>query len=96
VAYEIRVVFQTMEAYQNAVDRLYAAFGVGLPPPQEVPSGASGERAEHVFAAPEAPDANVERAEHGSAAPEAPDVEIAEEPDPPPDGYGFVVEDRTR
>lgn len=31
MAYEIRVVFQTIEAYQSAVDRLYAAFGVGLP-----------------------------------------------------------------
>jgi hypothetical protein len=29
--YEIRVVFQTIEAYQSAVDRLYAVFGVDLP-----------------------------------------------------------------
>ncbi len=29
--YEIRVVFQTEEAYQSAVDRLYAVFGAALP-----------------------------------------------------------------
>ncbi len=30
MAYEIRVVFQSLEAYQSAVERLYTAFGVGV------------------------------------------------------------------
>jgi hypothetical protein len=29
--YEIRVVFQSIDAYRSAVDRLYQAFGVDLP-----------------------------------------------------------------
>jgi hypothetical protein len=29
--YEIRVVFQSIDAYKSAVDRLYQAFGVDLP-----------------------------------------------------------------
>ena len=36
--YEIRVVFQTIEAYQSAVDRLYAVFGVDLPEAAETTS----------------------------------------------------------
>ena len=43
--YEIRIVFQTIEAYQSAIDRLYAVFGVALPPPEPSPNGA-GEGAE--------------------------------------------------
>ena len=39
VAYEIRVVFQTMEAYQSAVERLYDIFGVEMGEPPAVTEG---------------------------------------------------------
>ena len=40
--YEIRVVFQTEEAYQSAVDRLYAVFGAALPSLEPSENGSAG------------------------------------------------------
>ena len=40
--YEIRVVFQTEEAYRSAVDRLYAVFGAPLPSLERSENGSGG------------------------------------------------------
>ena len=72
--------FQTIEAYQSAVDRLYAVFGVALPPPEPSPNGA-GEGAEE----PSSP-AVVELSEDA----------LSEDPPTADPSYSFVVEDRTR
>jgi hypothetical protein len=48
VPYEIRVVFQTEEAYQSAVDRLYAVFGAALPPLEPSNNGQSGPPPSHI------------------------------------------------
>ncbi len=47
--YEIRVVFQTMEAYQSAVDRLYEVFGVDVPVAQPSPAPEGSESSERVY-----------------------------------------------
>ena len=47
--YEIRVVFQTMEAYQSAVDRLYEVFGVDVPLAQPSPAPGDSEPPEHGY-----------------------------------------------
>ena len=78
--YEIRIVFQTVEAYQSAVDRLYAVFGVALPAPEPSANGGP-EDAGDTASIP-----RIELSEEDLS-------EVPPSPDPP---YSFVVEDRTR
>ena len=81
MAYEIRVVFQSLEAYQSAVDRLYSVFGAGLPAtPSDVP-----------------PDELLDEPTEPSRETTIPlDRYLAEDPIVTGDAYSFTVEDRTR
>ncbi|MFN2489708.1 MAG: hypothetical protein ABR529_08235 [Actinomycetota bacterium] len=82
MAYEIRVVFQSADAYESAVERLYHAFGVDLTG-AEVESSANG-----ALRRPEDLDPM-----SGSA---FVDARLAEDPaDAPEAAPSFVVEDRT-
>ena len=80
MAYEIRVVFQSAEAYQSAVEGLYRAFGVDVSAPE--PPAADGHEAEGGARAAEEP--AIEDAFGLDP------VELAG------DGYSFTVEDQTR
>jgi hypothetical protein len=67
MAYEIRVVFQTMEAYESAVERLYDVLGmdVGAPaaPPDRSLADASGRGTAEWLAAPDLDDEPAELAD---------------------------------
>ncbi len=58
--YEIRVVFQTVEAYQSAVDRLYAVFGVALPAPEPSSNGAAEPAGDSTRTTLDVPDRDVD------------------------------------
>jgi hypothetical protein len=83
MSYEIRVVFQSAEAYQSAVEGLYKAFGVDLGYGTAIPSrnGTSPDDWDHTLSA-------------GAVT-----LERYLSEDPPlvaKDGYSFTVEDQTR
>jgi hypothetical protein len=80
MAYEIRVVFQSAEAYQSAVEGLYRAFGVDVPPRER--SGTDGNEAEGGARAAEEPAIE--------------DAFGLDPVDLAGDGYSFTVEDQTR
>ncbi|CAN5606014.1 hypothetical protein BH24ACT26_BH24ACT26_15180 [soil metagenome] len=83
MAYEIKVVFQSVDAYQSAVDRLYQAFGVNLAGASLEPSRTNGAAAHP--ARLEIPEATVSL-----------DDFLLDDPSHLPDeGYNFIVEDRT-
>lgn len=81
MTYEIRVVFQSPEAYESAVEGLYRAFGVELSPANAPPRSWAEPRSDALPAAPV----------------RSLDNYLAEDPPTASnDGYTFTVEDQTR
>jgi hypothetical protein len=80
MAYEIRVVFQSAEAYQSAVEGLYRAFGVDVAARES----------------PAADGRDAERAARAPVEPVIEDAFGLDPAELAGDGYSFTVEDQTR